>query len=38
MLVGPQILTSILCFPIIGRLCALLDRWRLAIGKIRASD
>lgn len=37
-LVEPQILTSILCFPFIGRLCALLDRWRLAIGKIRASD
>lgn len=37
-LVWPQILTSILCFPIIGRLCAVLDRWRLAIGKIRAPD
>jgi rod shape-determining protein MreD len=37
-LVLPQILISILCFPIIGRLCATLDRWRLAIGKIRASD
>ena len=37
-LVVPQMLTSILCFPIIGRLCALLDRWRLATGKIRASD
>jgi rod shape-determining protein MreD len=37
-LVLPQILTSILCFPFVGRLCALLDRWRLATGKIRASD
>jgi rod shape-determining protein MreD len=31
----PQIATSILFFPFIGRLCALLDRWRLATGKIR---
>lgn len=37
-LVYPQILTSILCFPVVGRLCAMLDRWRLATGKIRASD
>jgi rod shape-determining protein MreD len=37
-LVLPQVLISILCFPIVGRLCALLDRWRLATGKIRASD
>ncbi len=37
-LIAPQIVTSILCFPVIGRLCAMLDRWRLAIGKIRASD
>lgn len=37
-LVLPQIVTSILCMPVIGRLCALLDRWRLATGKIRASD
>lgn len=37
-LVLPQILTSILFFPIVGRLCALLDRWRLAIGKIRPVD
>jgi rod shape-determining protein MreD len=37
-LVLPQIATSILCFPIVGRLCALLDRWRLATGKIRAFD
>jgi rod shape-determining protein MreD len=37
-LMGPQIVTSILCFPIVGRLCAMLDRWRLATGKIRASD
>ncbi len=37
-LLWPQILTSILCFPVIGRLCAMLDRWRLATGKIRASD
>lgn len=34
-LVTPQIVASILLFPLIGRLCALLDRWRLAIGKIR---
>lgn len=34
----PQIVTSILCFPVVGRLCAMLDRWRLATGKIRASD
>ena len=37
-LVLPQIATSILCFPVVGRLCAILDRWRLATGKIRASD
>jgi rod shape-determining protein MreD len=37
-LLWPQIVTSILCFPIVGRFCALLDRWRLATGKIRASD
>jgi len=37
-LVAPQIVTSILCFPLVGRLCAMLDRWRLAIGKIRAPD
>jgi rod shape-determining protein MreD len=34
----PQVVTSILFFPIIGRLCALLDRWRLATGKIRPFD
>ena len=34
-LVLPQIVTSILCFPVVGRICAVLDRWRLAIGKIR---
>jgi rod shape-determining protein MreD len=37
-LILPQLAISILCFPIIGRLCARLDRWRLAIGKIRAQD
>jgi rod shape-determining protein MreD len=35
LLMVPQILTSILFFPVLGRLCATLDRWRLAIGKIR---
>lgn len=33
----PQIVISILCFPMIGRLCAVLDNWRLAVGKIRSS-
>jgi rod shape-determining protein MreD len=37
-LVLPQIAASILCFPIVGRVCALLDRWRLAVGKIRPSE
>lgn len=35
-LVLPQILVSILFMPLIGRLCAMLDRWRLATGKIRS--
>lgn len=34
----PQIGASILCFPMVGRACAVLDRWRLAAGKIRPSD
>jgi rod shape-determining protein MreD len=37
-LVLPQLAASILCFPIVGRVCAVLDRWRLATGKIRPSD
>jgi rod shape-determining protein MreD len=37
-LVLPQIVTSILFFPIVGRLCAMFDRWRLATGKIRPVD
>lgn len=26
----PQLVTAVLCFPVVGRLCAILDRWRLA--------
>ncbi|USI72600.1 rod shape-determining protein MreD [Sphingomonas morindae] len=38
LLLAPQIVASILCFPMVSRLCVLLDRWRLAFGKIRAQD
>ena len=37
-LMMPQIAASILVMPFIGRLCAVLDRWRLATGKIRPVD
>lgn len=29
-LIVPQLLTSIIVFPIVARLCAMLDRWRLS--------
>lgn len=34
----PQVVISILCFPAVGRVCATLDNWRLAVGKIRPPE